>query len=143
MPEEAPVTSTVFSSDDELHKLFGVSDGSHLVHDFLFADGGIGRAAAGKAIEQLLAGLCMPGDLADEFTEQRLVHSRHVHVNALHLYIVSCCNHNKYVFELNIRMQRYYFFCNYRSHPSIFYILSQVLQDSVLVSLITNAWCKA
>ena len=50
---------------------FGVSYGSHLVHDFLFADGGIGRAAADEAVEQLLTGLCLPAELADEFTEQK------------------------------------------------------------------------
>ena len=74
--------------DDDLHTLLGVSYGSDFVHDFFFANGGIGGAAADEAVEQLLAGLGLPAELADEFAEERPVDGRHVHVNAL----CCCCS---------------------------------------------------
>ncbi len=56
--------------EDDLHILFGVSYGFHLVHDFLFTNGRISWAAADEAVEQLLAGLGLPAEFADEFAEQ-------------------------------------------------------------------------
>ena len=56
--------------DDDLHTLLGVSYGSDLVHDFVFADGGIGGAAANEAVEKLLACLGLPAELADELAEE-------------------------------------------------------------------------
>ena len=72
--------------DDDLHTLFGVSYRSDFIHDFVFANGRIGRAAADEAVEKLLAGFGLPAELADELTEKRPVDGWHVHVNAL-----GCC----------------------------------------------------
>jgi len=74
--------------DDDLHTLLGVSYGSDLVHDFVFADGGIGGATANEPVEKLLACLGLPAELANELAEERPVDGRHVHVNAL----CCCCS---------------------------------------------------
>jgi hypothetical protein len=74
---------------DYLHALLGVSYGSDFVHDFVFADGGIGGAAADEAVKQLLTGLGLPAELADKLAKELPVYGRHIHLNALHLYIIS------------------------------------------------------
>ena len=81
--------------DDDLHTLLGVSYGSNLVHDFIFADGRGCGAAADEAVKQLLAGLGLPAELANKLTEQRPVNGWHVYVNAL---CCSCTCHNCILF---------------------------------------------
>ena len=39
------------SVNDDLHTLLFVSDGSHLIHDFLFTDCGVGRPTADEAVK--------------------------------------------------------------------------------------------
>ena len=69
--------------DDDFHCLFGISDGSDFIHDFLFADGGIHGASADKTVEQLLPRFGLPTELANQLAEQRPVGSWNIHVNAL------------------------------------------------------------